>query len=325
VGYSKFHAATHRINAYLSSDTPNDKLELQPIFYSKLEHWQEICDKSSSDFSKLGDNMVNGTGGTQIHRAQEGALVITVFEADGLRWLDFGDGGVQSAIDPTDASRLVLPLNQAMLAGLLFVPTPQRVLLLGTGGGGIARLFAQHKSVHRKQAHREPVCQGDAIEQSPSVAHIARQFFDFPEPDTGWTLHIGDAQEYVACTDRQYDFIVLDIAEDQHLPQWISAPKFLGHCRQRLTDTGVLVVNLIPQDAEDFARMLEPIRQTFPHCTACLSVPTQHNILVFGFRESPDVSDVDSHVPTLTQQWNLPFAEFLQRMRNENPIGSGIF
>jgi len=269
--------------------------------------------------------MTSSTEGTPIHTVQEGALSITVLEADGLRWLDFGDGGVQSAIDPTDASRLVLPLNQAMLAGLLFVPTPQRVLLLGTGGGGIAHLFAQHKSVHRKQVHHEPACQGDAIEQSAAVAHIARQFFDFPSPGTGWTLHVGDAQEYVASTDKQYDLIVLDIAEGQHSPQWISDAIFLQNCRQRLTDTGVLAVNLIPQDAENFARLLEPIRQAFPHCTACLSVPTQYNILVFGFRKTPDVSDVDSRVPTLTQQWNLPFAEFLQRMRNENPIGSGIF
>jgi NADH:ubiquinone oxidoreductase subunit H len=87
----------------------------------------------------------------------------------------------------------------------------------------------------------------------------------------------------------------------------------------------VLVLNLIPQDAEDFAHMLAPIRQVFPLCTACLSVPTQHNVLVFAFREALDCAGLESRIPALTQQWGLPFAEFLQRMRSENPTGSGVF
>jgi spermidine synthase len=202
-----------------------------------------------------------------------------------------------------------------MLAGLLFVPSPQRALLLGTGGGAIARFLAQ----------REPACQGDAIEQSTAVADIARQYFDFPTAETGWSLHIAEAREYVASTPQHYDLIVLDIAEDQHSPAWLSDADFLAHCRARLTATGVLVLNLTPIDAEDFAHSLAPIRQTFAGCTACLSVPTQRNILVFGFRETVATVDVESRIPGLSQHWGLPFAELLQRMHIENPPGSGVF
>lgn len=259
--------------------------------------------------------MDGNSGETLVHSEKENGLHIAVREADGLRWLDFGDGGVQSAIDPSDAGRLVSPLNQAMLAGLLFVPTPQQVLLLGTGGGAMARFFAR----------RAPACRGDAIEQSVAVAEIARQFFDFPDAKSAWTLHIREARDYIANTRQQYDLIVLDIAENQHSPPWISDADFLQHCRARLTTAGVLVLNLIPVDAEDFARTLTPIRQTFAGCTACLSVPTQRNILVFGFYQPAADPNIESRIPELERQWGLPFAEFLQRMRTENPPGSGVF
>jgi spermidine synthase len=254
-------------------------------------------------------------GETLIYSAEEGPLQIAVREAEGLRWLDFGDGGVQSAIDPGDAGRLVLPLNQAMLAGLMLVPTPQRVLLLGTGGGAIARFFAQ----------REPACHGDAIEHSAAVAEIARQFFDFPTENTGWSLHLGEAREFIAETSQRYDLLIVDIAENQHTPQWLSDADFLGHCRERLTATGVLVLNLIPLDAEDFARSLAPVRLAFPGTTACLSVPGQHNILLLAFREPVTDTHPEARLSALSQHWGLPFAEFLQRMRRENPPGSGVF
>jgi spermidine synthase len=259
--------------------------------------------------------MDSPAGETLIHRTEEGPLQIAVREAEGLRWLDFGDGGVQSAIDPDDAGRLVLPLNQAMLAGLMFIPVPQRALLLGAGGGAIARFFAQ----------REPACRGDAIEQSAAVTEIARQFFDFPKPETGWTLHIAEAREFIAGTTQQYDLLVVDIAEDQRTPQWISDANFLNCCRDRLTPTGVLVLNLIPLDAEDFAASLAPVRLAFPGCTACLSVPEQRNILLFAFREPVTDANPEARLPALSKQWALPFTGFLQRMQSENPPGSGVF
>jgi hypothetical protein len=51
---------------------------------------------------------------------------------------------------PADVRRLVLPLNQAILAGLMFLPTPQHVRLLGTGGGAIARYFFNRQQASKR-------------------------------------------------------------------------------------------------------------------------------------------------------------------------------
>ena len=252
---------------------------------------------------------------TPLHQATENGLNIAVRETEGLRWLDFGDGGVQSVIDPKDPQRLVSPLNQAMLACLLFIPSPQHTLLLGTGGGAIARFLSA----------RVLDCQGDAVEHSAAVAEIARRFFDFPDTGSGWTLHIAEARDFIDRSQQNYDLILVDIAENQHTPAWLGGHDFLVKCRQRLTPNGVLVLNLLPADASDFAHTLAPIRDTFSGCTACLSLPEMHNILVFGFRRPISTTNVASRLRALEQQWDLPFSDYLQRMQAENPTGSGVF
>ena len=174
-------------------------------------------------------------------------------------------------------------------------------------------------------AHRAPNCHGDAVEQSEAVAEIAQRFFDFPAADHGWNLHIAEARDFITHSRQDYDLIVVDIAEGPRTPAWLTETDFLETCRERLSHEGVLVINLLPLDAADFARSLAPIRDCFPCCTACLSVPEQRSILVFAFREPVISSDAKARIPALATQYGLPFAEFFQRMQTENPQGSGVF
>ena len=251
------------------------------------------------------------TKSTQIHTQQDGELCITVHDEGTKRWLDFGDGGIQSIIDRDQPQRLVSPLNQAMLAALLFTPAPAQLLLLGVGGGAIARYLS----------HRQSGCRGDAVELSPAIAEIAQQFFEFPEHN--WTLHLTDARDFAAENNvprQHYDYIVLDIAEQQHTPHWLTEASFLANCRRRLSKQGVLSINLLPKDAADFMQQLAVIRQVFDGRTLCLSVPEHRNILVFAFAQPPEFSDITQlqrRMDELTQRWELPFSDFLERMIQE--------
>jgi spermidine synthase len=245
-------------------------------------------------------------------------MTVDVFEKDNLRWLSFGDNSIQSIIDLDDPGSLHSPVYRAMLAVLFFTPTPERVLLLGTGGGVLARYFH----------HRQTTIQGDAVEISGVVAEIARQFFDFPAQDQGWRTVISDAQEYIYQSEQHYDLIFLDIAEEELSPTWVFEPDFLDHCRKRLGEEGALVLNIIPKDAEFFSKALWNIRQAFDLYTVCLSVPEHKNILVFAFNGLPQYSNksiLDQRVHTLIRQWGLEFDQFLMRMKEVNPRGSGVF
>ena len=59
---------------------------------------------------------------------------IAVVEEATSRTLHFGSTARQSTMYLNDSVRLALSYTRCMLAGLLFVPPPRRVLVLGLGG-----------------------------------------------------------------------------------------------------------------------------------------------------------------------------------------------
>lgn len=253
-----------------------------------------------------------------IHRCKDLGLDRNVFEKDNLRWLSFGDDAVQSIIDLEEPGTLISPVCRAMLAVLLFTPEPQRVLLLGTGGGALARYFH----------HRRPAVEGDAVEMSSAVVEIAGKYFEYPGEDRGWRMVVGDAREYVYQCREHYDLIFLDIGDEGASPSWIFDPEFLEQCRRCLRDDGALVTNIIQETAEQFAAALWSIRQAFDLRTVCIPVPDHKNVPVFAFNGVPgchDPEELGQRVAGLTRQWGLEFDRFLVRMKDVNPRGSGVF
>lgn len=60
------------------------------------------------------------------------------------RSLHFDVFAVQSAMDLDDPYRLSLPYTRKMMAFLLFNGAPRRILLLGLGGGSLAKFCYRH-------------------------------------------------------------------------------------------------------------------------------------------------------------------------------------
>ncbi len=240
--------------------------------------------------------------------------IIRIWQQGDLRYLDFDDGLLQSAIDLQRPDYLPSPLNRAMLAGVIFSPSINKVLLAGTGGGATARFLAQQL----------PRIQGKAVEVSAEVADIARQYFDFP---ASWPIHIESIQRYLAKPQTHFDLILLDIAVTQKTPDWLLNAEFLQQCRHCLSATGHLALNLLVDDAEGFLEALRIIRQVFDRRTICLSLENHRNIVVFAFNAMPAFLPPlnPERLQVLEQDWSIEFITFYQRMQKENPAGSGIF
>lgn len=239
---------------------------------------------------------------------------IRVWQQANRRYLDFADGLLQSAIDIQEPAALPLPLNQAMLAGVMFSTGIKQVLLAGTGGGASARFLArQFPGIH-----------GEAVEISAEIAAIARHYFQFP---ASWPIYIEDIRQFISQSQPAYDLILLDIAMHQKTPEWILSNEFLQQCRDRLTAHGHLAINLLVDDAQEFLAAMQTIRQVFDRQTACLSLENHRNIVVFAFNGLPDFLPplAGQRLQSLTQRWSIGFNVFYQRMQKENPAGSGIF
>lgn len=240
---------------------------------------------------------------------------LEVWQDGDRRSLWFDDQVLQSEIDLNDPTRLPNPANRAMLAHLMFGQSPRRVLLAGCGGGGIARWFAA----------RSPDTRGVAVERCSRVAEIARSHFQFPAANRGWTLERADVRDYLAEPRAAFDFILVDIAERGYTPDWASEPEFLRYSRLALSPAGILTLNLLARDRDEFTARLYRIRQAFDRHTLCLGVPEHDNVLVLAFSTPPDLDDLDARLPERQRHWGLEFDRMLNRLRRQNPPGSGVF
>ena len=250
-----------------------------------------------------------------IHSETSPSGRIEVWQEDGRRSLWFDDTILQSEIDLGDPGKLPNPANRAMLGHLMFVHRPQHVLLAGCGGGAVARWFHFH----------DAAISGEAIEISPAVARIARDYFDFPATDSTWRLEIANVQEYATRSSQRYDFVLVDLEHDQQTPAWATSPAFLSTCRQRLTATGVLTVNLIIDDATNVAQAIWNLRRVFDRRVLCLPVPGHDNLIIMAFNALPDTRSLAIGASAAERLWGLEFATFLNRLKKHNPLGSGIF
>lgn len=137
-------------------------------------------------------------------------------------------------IDKPD--ELVFDYAKMVFAGLLLNPDPDRVLVIGLGGGSIPR--AMHGLFPRAQI--------DVVEIDPAVVNVAARFFDFHE---GEKIDIIESdgrvfvKQQLLKNDKHYDYIVLDAFNGQYIPPHLMTREFLQEVKKLLTDDGVLVAN----------------------------------------------------------------------------------
>lgn len=160
---------------------------------------------------------------------------------------------------------LALPYSQVMMAALPLPDAPQRGLILGHGGGSLAKWLAQH-------------WQGlelDVVEMDPSVVKVAEEYFDYTSPSLHH-VYIQDARTFLGTTSAQYDLIWVDVFARHLIPFHLTTQEFYRELREHLTAGGVLTLNLASSDASADVRRAQAIVTTmktvFPEIEA-FSVP----------------------------------------------------
>ena len=74
-------------------------------------------------------------------RIQTKAPAIAVSDARGVRSLHVGGEAIQSSMKLGDPFALALDYTRCMMAFLLFHPEPRQALMIGLGGGSLAKFF----------------------------------------------------------------------------------------------------------------------------------------------------------------------------------------
>lgn len=243
--------------------------------------------------------------------AAHGGLV-EVWQKRNTRFLTI-NSVVQSCLNVEQPAQLASPLYNAFLAALLFIESPKKVLLAGLGGGALANYLH----------HLMPEIQGEAVEINETVAAVAKRYFDFPE--TQWDISIKDIRQW---SGSDYDLMFLDIAENDLTPAWLISEDMLTHLKRQLSVQGVLIINLLVDNAYSLSSSLMTIRKIFKRKTLCLGVQDHNNIVVFAFNQQPvycSENELTVHIKKLAEVWPLDFNVLLAQLLKDNPEGSGVF
>ena len=177
----------------------------------------------------------------------EQPLVLDSIDAKSLH---FAGQDLQSRMSKADPFALTLDYTKTMMAFLLFAPRPQRIALIGLGGGSLA------KFCHRELPHTII----DVIEINRHVVAL-RDEFRIPPDDTRFRIHLDDGARFIAQATHHYDAILLDGYTQDGIPAPLASHKFYRDCRQALAPDGVMVSNLHgPEVATHVARIHRAFR-----------------------------------------------------------------
>ena len=229
---------------------------------------------------------------------------VNVSEKSGVRALHIGSDTIQSAMRIARPNELEIAYTRSMMAFLLFNPDPREVLMIGLGGGSLAKFIY----------HRLPRARTVAVEINPRVVTVARQHFCVPDDDGRLQVVIDAGEAYMAREGRSADVIMVDgyDAESQVVALWTLA--FYRDCARALGDAGILVVNLWGGD-RNFATCVDRISEAFGGRVACLPAGKPGNIVVFGFGRSPGQplwDELRARARALEEAYGLEFTQFVQ-------------
>ena len=246
----------------------------------------------------------------RLRKPAEDAETVYVSEKFGVRSLHIGSDTVQSAMRISRPWDLELSYTRSMMAFLLFRPEPRSVLMVGLGGGSVAKFMR----------HYLPEVQVRVLEIDPQVVAIARQCFLVPPDDDRFEVIVSDGAEYMARDDVRADVIMVDGYDAESHVEALATREFYADCRARLTAGGMLVVNLWGGDRQ-FNDVLKRIEGVFPAGTLCLPARKLGNVIAFGFRDPPGPQrweDLRARAAGLEECYGMEFPQFVAGLHAMN-------
>ena len=224
---------------------------------------------------------------------------ISVYRSGSIVTLRFGKRSavpMQSQVDLRNLRQHMLEYTMLAFCGLLYKPEPERLLVLGLGGGVIPR----------EMRHYFAALEIDVAEIDPEIRPIATQFFKFREDDK-LKVHIDDGRMFVKkqlgrSPAVKYDIVILDAFNGDYIPFHLTTKEFLEELKGLLAADGVVVANVF-YDNRLFDAQLKTFLSVFGRCQVFLGGYSANAMLV-----APGPTG-----PTLTVREAVGRAQMLQK------------
>ncbi len=219
-----------------------------------------------------------------------------------LRFLHFDLQCVQSAMHLEDPDKLNLAYTRKMMAFLLFNHAPRRILLLGLGGGSLAKFCYR----------RLPCTAVTAVEVNPDVIALREEFL-IPPDDDRFRVIRADGAMYVARLPPCKDVILADACDREGVAPQLDAIEFYENARRCLSRGGVFVTNLCG-DLYDRAAHFLKILDVFGDEFMTLRVKPDGNVIVLAFKERrPEIDweHLEAAAEELKRRLGLDFPRYV--------------
>ncbi len=219
------------------------------------------------------------------------------------RALHFDLDCVQSVMHLENPNRLMLAYTRKMMAFLLFNRTPRGVLLLGLGGGSLAKFCYGNL----------PRAMIAVVEPNPDVIALREEFL-IPADDDRFKVIQADGASYVAQPSSCQDVILADACDRAGIAPELDAVEFYNNARRSLAPGGIFVINVCGETHSRNAHLLK-IRNAFEDEFLTLQVRPNGNIIVIAFKEPREEvrrEQADCAVSDLKTRFRLDFPKFQQ-------------
>ncbi len=200
---------------------------------------------------------------------------------------------MQSQVNLSNLPEQKLEYTKLTFCGLLYKAQPQKMLVLGLGGGVIPR----------EMHYYFPALDIDVAEIDPEIPPIAKQFFGFRDDDK-LRVHISDGRVFIKQQLRRdpvtkYDIIILDAFNGEYIPFHLMTKEFLEELKGVLAEDGVVIANVF-YDNRLFDAELKTFLTVFGRCQVFLGANSGNAMLaapgptapMLTFKEAVDRASV---------------------------------
>jgi spermidine synthase len=232
---------------------------------------------------------------------------VTLSETDGVRFLHFGTEWIQGAMRIRKPDWIELEYAQQMMAWMLFIEEPRRLVQLGLGTAALTKFCYRHF----------PDAQIDAIELNPSVIAICQSMFKLPDNDERLSVQQMDAMDFVedAAQHGSINALQVDLYDATARGPVLDTPQFYAACAACLAPQGIMTVNLFG-DHPSYAKNLRAMRRAFD-TVLCLPEVHQGNVVALAFKSAPllDFATLHERAGRIHETTRLPAKNWVNGLK----------
>ncbi len=234
---------------------------------------------------------------------REGMSRPYIFETPYERRLHFTQDATQSAMSLLEPDSLIAPYTRKMMAFLLLNPNPRHVVMVGLGGGSLAKFCYRHL----------PKTRITVVEIDEHVIAMRDEFL-IPRDDERFRVVHDDGARYLESGDEPFDVLLVDAFDADGVALSLVDERFHRAAARRLAEGGVIVTNLWGK-TERYGALLKQAARTYGSNATLVPVSGELNLLLFASRRPPPTritDDLETIAKWLQRRLDLDFPRYLR-------------